>query len=624
MTKKQKKELLRIIIATSMFFILFITEKVLENKGIELSIGKIDLFLPLYIAAYLVAGYDVLIACFRNIIHGKFVDEKFLMTVATIGAFIIKSYEEAVFVMVFYQVGELFQSIAVGRSRKNIANLMDICPETAVIIRDGVEEEVMPEEVSIGDIILVKPGEKIPLDGTVISGSSDVDMAALTGESVPFEKNEGDAVLSGSINLTSAIKIRVEKEYDDCTVSRILSLIEDSSLNKAKTEVALTKFARIYTPAVMAVAFLVGLIGSLVTKDPATWVYQALVCLVVSCPCAIVISVPMAYFGGIGGASSKGILVKGSNYLEALADAETFVFDKTGTLTSGNFTVTEVIPAEGMTKEEVLGYAAIAETHSLHPIAVSIRKAAGGGVLAPEKSENFAGNGVKAECGGKVILAGNKGLLEKHGIVSEAVAQGTVIYVAVDGKYAGAIVIDDEIKPEVPSALSLLRKGGVKTTVMLTGDNDAKAQRVGKELSLDKIYSSLLPADKVDKLAEMCDNKAKGTAVAYVGDGINDAPVLARADVGVAMGGIGSDAAIEAADIVIMDDNIGKLPLAVKIARQTRRIVKENISFALIIKITVIALAAAGISNMWAGVMADVGVAVLCILNSMRTLKQKG
>ena len=616
MTKKQKKLLTRVIIGCVLFAAVYITQKLSDlNQYI---------YLAMYLVPYFVTGWDVLYKCVKGIIRGDFLDEAFLMSLATVGALIIGDYPESVFVMVFYQVGELFQSLAVERSRKSISALMDIRPDSATVLRDGVEEEMLPEEVCPGDTIVVRPGEKIPVDGSVLDGTSALDTKALTGESVPMDVKPGDKVVSGSINMSGILKITAEKSYGESSVAKILELVENSSLNKAKSENFITKFAKYYTPAVVIGALILATIPSIITKDPKTWISRALIFLVVSCPCALVISVPLSFFGGIGGASAKGILIKGANFLEALNNTQTVVFDKTGTLTTGTFTVTEVLPSNGFTKETLLKYSSSAEYYSNHPIAVSLKAAASGSASEPQGTKEISGFGIDASVDGKRVLCGNHKLMDSNGIKYERLSKGgTVVYTAVDGVYAGAAVIEDTVKPTSAEALRALKAEGVTKTVMLTGDRKEAAEAVNAKLGLSEIHYELLPEDKVRVMDGICKSKDKKSTVVFVGDGINDAPVLTRADVGIAMGALGSDAAIEAADMVIMDDDPAKIATAIKISRKTRRIVTENVVFALSVKFAVLILAAFGLTNMWIGVLADVGVAVLAILNAMRNLKVK-
>lgn len=616
MTKKQKKLLARVIIGCVLFAAVYITQKLSDlNQYI---------YLAMYLVPYFVTGWDVLYKCVKGIIRGDFHDEAFLMSLATVGALIIGDYPESVFVMVFYQVGELFQSLAVERSRKSISALMDIRPDSATVLRDGVEEEMLPEEVCPGDTIVVRPGEKIPVDGSVLDGTSALDTKALTGESVPMDVKPGDKVVSGSINMSGILKITAEKSYGESSVAKILELVENSSLNKAKSENFITKFAKYYTPAVVIGALILATIPSIITKDPKTWISRALIFLVVSCPCALVISVPLSFFGGIGGASAKGILIKGANFLEALNNTQTVVFDKTGTLTTGTFTVTEVLPSNDFTKETLLKYSSSAEYYSNHPIAVSLKAAASGSASEPQDTKEISGFGIDASVDGKRVLCGNHKLMDSNGIKYERLSKGgTVVYTAVNGVYAGAAVIEDTVKPTSAEALRALKAEGVTKTVMLTGDRKEAAEAVNAKLGLSEIHYELLPEDKVRVMDGICKSKDKKSTVVFVGDGINDAPVLTRADVGIAMGALGSDAAIEAADMVIMDDDPAKIATAIKISRKTRRIVTENVVFALSVKFAVLILAAFGLTNMWIGVLADVGVAVLAILNAMRNLKVK-
>ncbi|MDU1413798.1 MAG: heavy metal translocating P-type ATPase [Clostridium sp.] len=612
-----KKRLTRIIIS-GILFILAIIIKV-----------DISFVTPaLYISCFLVVGWDVVYKAFRNILRGKVFDENFLMSIATIGAFAIGEYPEAAAVMLFYQVGELFQSYAVSQSRKSIATLMDIRPDYANIKRGDILEKVDPDEVKIDDIIVVSAGERIPLDGVVIEGKSMVDTSALTGESVPRSVGVGSEALSGCINVSGVITIKVEKEFGESTVSKILDLVENASSKKSKSENFITKFARVYTPIVVFAALALAIIPPLVIKDAtfSEWVYRALTFLVVSCPCALVISVPLSFFGGIGGASKVGVLVKGSNYLEALAETETVVFDKTGTLTKGVFDVQEICPEPSVSKEELLRLTAFAESYSNHPISLSLRRAFNNDI---DKSlisdvEEISGHGVKAAISGKEVLAGNIKLMKKYNVPCvENNVIGTVVHVAIDRVYAGYIIIADKVKDDSVLAIKELKESGINKTVMLTGDNKNVGEKVASQLGIDKVYTELLPGDKVEKLEELFNEKTQKSKLAFVGDGINDAPVLARADIGIAMGGLGSDAAIEAADVVIMTDEPSKIATAMKISRKTLRIVKQNIVFALTIKIGVLALSAIGIATMWEAVFADVGVSVIAILNSLRALNTK-
>ena len=614
MTKKQKNVLIRIIVAG----VLLITAALLPLEEKKL------LRLAAFLVPYFVIGYDVLWKAVRGIIHGQVFDENFLMCVATVGALFVGDYPEASAVMLFYQTGELFQSVAVGRSRKSISDLMDICPEYANVERDGQLEEVDPEEVELDSIIVIKPGEKVPLDGVIIEGSSSVDTAALTGESLPRSVKVGDEVISGCINQGGLLKVKVTKEYEDSTVTKILELVENSATKKAKSENFITRFARYYTPSVVIAAAVLAVLPPLILGGGwADWIHRALIFLVISCPCALVISVPLSFFGGIGGASKRGILVKGGNYLEALANAETVVFDKTGTLTKGSFEVTK-IHTDSMGEDELLDLAAHAESYSDHPIARSVCAKFGKEVDHGRitSDEEISGHGIRAVIDGREIYAGNKKLMAKQSVdVPECSCRGTMVHVAADGGYAGHIVISDVVKETSAEAIKSLKENGVKQTVMLTGDAKSTAEEVANKLGLDKFYAELLPADKVEKVEELLKEKQDGSSLVFVGDGINDAPVLTRADVGIAMGSLGSDAAIEAADIVLMDDDPAKISLAMKIARKTVRIVRENIVFALGVKALVLILGALGIANMWLAVFADVGVSVIAILNAMRTMK---
>lgn len=622
MTTKQKKLLARIIIAAVIFAAGIVTSVLLpEDIEYEWLVQ-----LAVFGAAYLLVGWDVIWKAVRNIAHGQVFDENFLMTIASIGAMIVGEHMEGAAVMLFYRVGELFESVAVGRSRRSIAEMVDINPEYANLERDGEVEEVDPDDVQCGDIIVIRPGERIPLDGVVVSGSSGLNTSALTGESALRDVAEGDEVISGCLNTTGLLRVRVSRPYSDSTVARILELVESSTENKAKTENFITKFARVYTPIVVIAAVVLAVIPPLlqliIGSEPQwnEWVYRALTFLVVSCPCALVISVPLSYFGGIGGASKHGIMVKGANFLEALNKAEVFVFDKTGTLTKGSFAVTEVHPA-GMSEEGLLDICAAAEKFSTHPIAASIVKAARS-VQTAENAEELAGLGVRATVGGREICVGNERLMKRCGaeFISPESA-GTVVHCAVDGGYAGYLVISDEIKSGAAEALAELKKQCGAKTVMLTGDRKLTGESVAASVGIDEVHTELLPDGKVALVEELYDTKREGVSLVFVGDGMNDAPALARADVGIAMGGLGSDAAIEAADIVLMNDNIEKLPVAVKIARKTHSIVIQNIVFALGVKILVLLLTALGFANMWAAVFADVGVSVLAILNAMRAMR---
>ncbi|MDO4619409.1 MAG: heavy metal translocating P-type ATPase [Lachnospiraceae bacterium] len=632
MSGKLKKEGKRILCAIVILAVLMITEKtgavpaVFENR---------ILTLVLYLIPYLIAGADVLKNAVLGIMHGQMMDESFLMTIATIGAFITGEYEEAAAVMLFYQVGEWFQSYAVGKSRGSITELMNIAPESANLEHeDGSIEEIDPDDVEIGNILVIRPGEKIPVDGEVLTGESLVNTAALTGESVPRTARPGSQVISGCVNGEGLLRIRALKAYEDSTVSRILEMVEEASEKKSKTEAFITRFARYYTPAVVFGALALAIIPSIVTGEWMTWIYRACTFLVISCPCALVISVPLAFFGGIGAASKNGALVKGSNYLELLASLETVVSDKTGTLTEGSFRVTEVIPAAGVSEEEVLRAAAAAEGLSTHPIAKSICEAFAktqegkAEELSEERitdTDNYAGEGLTAVVGGKTIAVGNGRLMERFGAAYTPVedAASTICYVAEDGRYLGAVLISDTIKKDTKAVIAAMKEQGVKNFVMLTGDHRGVAEAVGREIGVDKVYAELLPQDKVARVEELLKGGEGSGATAFIGDGINDAPVLMRADVGIAMGMMGSDAAIEAADLVIMDDDLSRIPKVMKIARKTVGISKQNIVFALAVKALILVLGAFGIANMWAAVFADVGVAVLCILNAMRLLAVK-
>ena len=623
MNKKQKTMLYRIIIAAVLVAAVTVLEKILE---LNVWIAAV-----LYMVPYFVIGYDILKKAWKGILKRQVFDENFLMAVATVGAIALGEFREGVAVMLFYQIGELFQSVAVGKSRKNIAALMDIRPDYANIVVDGQLEKVDPDEVEIGTTIVVNPGEKVPIDGVIIEGNTSLNTSALTGESVPRDAACGDEVISGCINLTGTIHIRTTKEFGDSTVSKILDLVENSSLKKSRSENFITKFAKYYTPAVCYSALALALIPpifNMIIGNPAawqTWIIRALTFLVISCPCALVISIPLSFFGGIGCASTNGILVKGSNYLEALAATKYIVFDKTGTLTKGVFEVTGNYPENGFSQDELLYYAAYAESGSSHPISLSIKKAYANKLELERVSgiEEVAGHGVKAVVDGKKVAAGNVKLMNKVGAsVTSEHDDGTTVYVAVDGVYAGCITISDVVKPTSKEAIAGLKAGGIKT-VMLTGDTARTAQRVGTELGLDEIHSELLPADKVAQVERLLGEKGVKENLAFVGDGINDAPVLSRADIGVAMGALGSDAAIEAADVVLMDDDPAKLALAMRISTRTLAIVRQNIVFALAVKLVCLLLGAIGIANMWVAIFADVGVMVLAVLNATRALKIK-
>ena len=579
-----------------------------------------------YLVPYAVIGWDILWKAARNISHGQVFDENFLMALATVGAFLTGEYPEGVFVMLFYQVGELFQSYAVGKSRQSITELMDIRPDSANVERDGRLEEVDPEDVAVGDVIVIKPGEKVPLDGIVIEGASSLDTKALTGESIPRNVQPGDEIISGCINQRGLLRVRVNKLFEESTVSKILDLVENSSMKKAKAEQFITRFARWYTPSVVIAAAVLAFIPPLFTGfNWSEWIHRALIFLVISCPCALVISVPLSFFGGIGGASRRGILVKGGNYLESLAHAEIVVFDKTGTLTQGVFKVTHVHPV-GISEDLLLDYAAHAEGYSDHPISLSLRNACGHEIdLARLGAVNeLPGRGVETVVDGKKICAGNEKLMNEAGVRCIAANRaGTAVHVSIDGTYAGYIVISDEIKPDAPAAIASLKAQGVRKTVMLTGDSHLVGETVAKELGIDEAHSELMPADKVSELEKILLDKSASGKLVFVGDGINDAPVLSRSDIGIAMGAMGSDAAIEAADIVLMDDQPAKIPLSIRIARKTLSIVRQNIIFALGVKALVLVMGAFGVATMWEAVFADVGVSVIAILNAMRALKTK-
>lgn len=621
MTEKQKKMLGRIIAA----FVLFVALLIAEHTGMLENVNVWIQFV-VYLVPYLIIGYDIVYKAVRNISHGQVFDENFLMMVATVGAFGVQEFSEAVAVMLFYQVGELFQSYAVGKSRQSISAMMDICPEYANIEQNGVLTQVDPDDVEVGDIIVIKPGERIPLDGVVIEGESLVDTAALTGESVPRSAKAGDEIISGCVNGSGTLKVKVTKEFDDSTVAKILELVENASSKKAKVENFITKFAKYYTPVVTIGAVVLALVPPLVLGGGfAEWIQRACIFLVISCPCALVISVPMGFFGGIGAASKVGVLVKGSNYLEAVAEMTTIVFDKTGTLTKGEFKVAQIQP-QGMTETELLEIAALGEGYSTHPIANSIREAYGKtpDMKRTENANEIAGHGISITVDNKAVLIGNEKLMKKEGIAyTPCQSCGTVVYVACDGKFAGTLVISDTVKDGAKEAISAMKQVGVKKCVMLTGDRKEAAMEVAKELGIDEVHAELLPADKVAQVERLLREKPKKEKLAFVGDGINDAPVLTRADIGIAMGSMGSDAAIEAADVVLMDDDVRKIASIVRISRKTLLIVKQNIVFALGVKAIVLLLGAFGAANMWEAVFADVGVSVIAILNSMRALKEK-
>lgn len=616
MSNKHKKTIARLSIGAIFFIATFFIDK------FNLSFYPV---LILNLIPYFIIGGDVLLRAIRNIFRGQVFDENFLMAIATVGAIVLGEYTEAVAVMLFYQVGELFQSYAVGKSRNSIAEMMDIRPDYANLKTENDIEKLSPEKIKIGDIIVIKPGERVPLDAVITSGSSQLDVMALTGESVPINVSENSEILSGSVNISGVIEARVTKLYTESTVSRILELVENATEKKARSEQFITRFARYYTPVVVISSVLLAVIPPLVLSQPfSIWISRALIFLVVSCPCALVISVPLSFFGGIGGASRKGVLIKGSNYLEALATTDTVVFDKTGTLTNGFFSVSAVHP-EKMDEEKLLEYTAYAESYSNHPLAISIKEKYGKQINLEriQNTEEIAGKGIEAIVDGKKVCAGNAKLMEYCGAkYHECELSGTIIHVAIDGEYEGHIVISDQIKEDSKHAIFELKKLGVKKTVMLTGDKKSVAEEIANKLSLDEVHSELLPQDKVTIMEELLEKKYdKSSKLAFVGDGINDAPVLARADVGIAMGALGSDAAIEAADIVLMDDKPSSIAIAVKIARKTLSIVRQNIIFAIGVKFLVLILAAFGLANMWLAVFADVGVAVIAILNAMRAMK---
>lgn len=624
MNKKQKKMLIRIILAAVMVIVF----NFIPLEGLPR--------LSLYLAAYLVIGYDILRKAWKGILNRRMFDENFLMAIATVGAFALAiysrsgDYNEAIAVMLFYQIGELFQSYAVGKSRRNISALMDIRPDYANIERDGKLEQVDPDEVEIDSVIVVQPGEKVPLDGIVLEGNSTLNTSALTGESLPRDVKQGDEIISGCINMTGVLKIRTTKEFGESTVSKILELVENSSSRKSKSEDFISKFARIYTPAVCYGALALALLPPLVqmlflggTAQWGTWIYRALTFLVISCPCALVISIPLSFFAGIGGASKEGVLIKGSNYMETLSKTKYVVFDKTGTLTKGVFEVTAIHHNE-MDEKKLLEYAALAECASSHPISKSLQKAYGQEIERNRVHDiqEISGHGVVAKVDGHEVAAGNSKLMKKLGVeYKDCHKVGTIIHIAIDGKYEGHIVISDVLKPHAEEVVSRLKKAGVKKTVMLTGDARAVAEQASKALGIDEVYSELLPGDKVEKVEALLKQKTEKEKLAFVGDGINDAPVLTRADIGIAMGALGSDAAIEAADVVLMDDDPLKISKAIKISRKCLNIVYQNIAFALVIKFGCLALGAVGIANMWFAIFADVGVMILAVLNAIRALR---
>ena len=624
MNHKQKKVFVRIVISA-----ILVAAVIVLNRFIELNTYVLPV---LYLIPYFIIGYDILKKAVKGLFKGQIFDENFLMAIATVGAVCLGEYAEGVAVMLFYQIGELFQSIAVGKSRRNITALMDIRPDYANIESDGKIKKVDPDDVAIGTEIIVNPGEKIPIDGIIINGETTLNTSALTGESIPRDAKPGDEIISGCINMTGVIKIKTTKKFGDSTVSKILDLVENSSMKKSRSENFITKFAKYYTPAVcisaLALAILPPVIRLIAGNEAmwSEWIIRALTFLVISCPCALVISIPLSYFAGIGCASSNGILVKGSNYLEALSNTKYVVFDKTGTLTKGTFEVTGVYPSDDFDDNSLIRYAAIAESASSHPISVSIKKVYGRDIQPDEAGDikEIAGHGVSAVVDGKKVFAGNQKLMIKEGIhVTSVHDEGTVVYIAVDGKYAGCIVISDIIKENSAIALEELKANGVKKTVMLTGDSNAAAKKAAEKIKIDEVYSELLPADKVSQVERLLQEKGNREILAFVGDGINDAPVLSRADIGIAMGALGSDAAIEAADIVLMDDDPIKISKAIRISRKCLRIVKENIVIALGVKAICLILGALGIANMWFAIFADVGVMIIAVLNAIRALKIK-
>lgn len=622
MNKKQKKVLYRILLSlVFMIGIMILTSYVSVNLYVEV---------VLYLIPYLIIGYDILRKAIKGILKRQVFDENFLMAVATVGAMCLGEFREGVAVMLFYQIGELFQSVAVGKSRRNIAALMDIRPDYANMMIDGKLQKVDPDDVEIGSEIIVNPGEKVPIDGIIVEGNTTFNTSALTGESVPRDAHCGDEVISGFINMTGEIKVKTTKEFGESTVSKILDLVENSSMKKSRSENFITKFAKYYTPAVcysaLALAIIPPVVLMLMGKDASwgDWIIRALTFLVISCPCALVISIPLSFFGGIGCASTKGILVKGSNYLEALASTKYIVFDKTGTLTKGVFEVTHIDPTDNYDQQQLLYYAAHVEMASSHPISLSLQKAYGQSLDrdAVHNIEEIAGHGIRGTVHRHDVYAGNEKLMNKIGVdITEKHPEGTVVYMAIDNQYAGCIVISDVIKETSKAAIQSLKSQGIKETIMLTGDTKQTATKVAEEIGIDRVYSELLPADKVEKVEEILQNKGEKEKVAFVGDGINDAPVLSRVDIGIAMGALGSDAAIEAADIVLMDDDPAKISLAMKISLKTLRIVKENIVFALAVKFICLILGAFGIANMWLAIFADVGVMVIAVINATRALR---
>ena len=611
-----KKKLYRIIISAILFIIALVIP--FQNIWINRAI---------YLISYIIVGFEILKKALRNIKRGKVFDENFLMSVATIGAFAIGELPEAVAVMLFYQIGEQFQDYAVDKSRKSISNLMDLRPDYANVLRNEKEEKIDPDEVKFDEIIIVKPGEKVPLDGVIIEGSSFIDTKGITGEPTPNRVSTGDEILSGCINLEGILKIKVKKEYDESTVSKILELVENASSKKSKSEKFITKFAKYYTPIVVIIAVVLAIVPPLIVKSAtfSDWIYRALSFLVVSCPCALVISIPLSFFGGIGGASKNGILIKGSNYLEALANLETVVFDKTGTLTKGVFDV-QKINSKGLSEEELLELAAYAEWYSTHPIAKSVKQAYNKNIdeVKIKNVKEVTGKGIVASIDEKQVLVGNEKLMQEYNINYEKSQEvGTILYIAIDSIFSGTILISDKIKDDSIKCIELIKANGIKQTIMLTGDKKEIADNISKELGIDSVHSELLPDEKVKKMEEFLKNKKQNKKIAFVGDGINDAPVLALADIGIAMGGLGSDSAIEAADIVIMTDEPSKISTAIKISKKTMKIARENIIFAITVKVLVLIFSAIGVATMWEAVFADVGVAIIAILNSLRMLNKK-